>query len=77
MYGVNVIETKYYEYLGVKIDKRYRTLGNFGNFILPKIRTEVGRKTLALQRTSIYNQLLKEKQSLLILKTKCNDFNFD
>ena len=49
------------------------------DIVLPKIRTETGRKTFAYQGAIIFNKLSNElntEKSLLRFRSSCEDFNF-
>ncbi|CAB4019252.1 Hypothetical predicted protein [Paramuricea clavata] len=60
-----------------KLNQGKNTRGNGMNLVLPKVRTESGKKTFAFQGTKLYNKLtreLKEERSLLLFKSKLKLF---
>ena len=64
----------------VKISHSKETRGNNKNLVLPRVRTEAGRKTFAFQGSAIFNRLpaeMKERKSLLQFKNMCDTFDFD
>ena len=60
-----------------KLNHGKNTRGNGLNLVLPKVKTESGKKTFAFQGTTLYNKLtreLKEERSLLLFKSKLKLF---
>ena len=56
------------------------TRGNENSLLLPRVKSEAGRKTFAFQGAKIFNKVpnrLKRETSKLKLKSYCNGFNFD
>ena len=56
------------------------TRGNKRDLILPKVKTECGRKSFGFQGALVFDKLpddLKTEQSLLIFKYKSNDVSLD
>ena len=63
-----------------RLDHQKDTRGNKSNLVVPRIRTETTRKAISYQSVKIYNRLppeLKNENSIVKFKKKCNDFNFD
>jgi hypothetical protein len=57
-----------------KIKHHQNTRGNGLNLVIPRAKTESGKKSFAYQGALLYNELLKEEQ-LVLLKArlrKCN-----
>ena len=53
---------------------------NTKNIVLPKVKTETGKKVFAFQRANIFNKLtddMKTETSILRFKTFCKNVNFD
>ena len=53
------------------------TRGNGLNLVLPKVKTQSGKKTFAFQGVKLYNNLireLKEERSMLLFKSKLKLF---
>ena len=66
-----------------KILHHKETRGNNKNLLLPKVRTEAGRKSFLFQGSKLYNKLpdaLKQEQSIINFKRQCDqldcEFNF-
>ncbi len=60
-----------------KLNHGKNTRGNGLKLVLPKVKTESGKKAFAFQGTKLYNKLtreLKEERSLLLFKSKLNLF---
>ena len=56
------------------------TRGNEHNLMLPRVKSEAGRKTFAFQGVKIFNKVpnkLKSETSILNFKSYCKDINFD
>ena len=56
------------------------TRGNEHSLLLPRVKSEAGRKTFAFQGVKIFNKVpnkLKSETSVLKFKSNCKDFNFD
>ena len=69
----------YYNYF-IKVNHDHSTLANKKDVILPKVRSESGRKTFSFQGAMIFNKMtdeMKSQASMLRFKTLCNNFNFD
>ena len=63
-----------------RINHSQRTRANTKNIILPKVKTETGKKAFSFQGVKIFNQLteeMKTETSILRFKTFCKNFNFD
>ena len=77
---LNGLAPKAFEDYFKKVSHGKCTRANNTNIVLPKIRTETGRKTFAYQGAIIFNKLpneLKTEKSLLRFRSSCKDFNFD
>jgi len=56
------------------------TRGNDHSLLLPKVKSEVGRKTFGFLGAKIFNKLpnnMKTKSSIVTFKTACKYFKFD
>ena len=56
------------------------TRGNDHSLLLPKVKSEAGRKTFGFLGAKIFNRLpnnMKTESSIVKFKTACKDFNFD
>ena len=56
------------------------TRGNEQSLLLPRVKSEAGRKTFAFKGVKIFNEVpssLKSETSMLKFKSYCKDFNFD
>ena len=63
-----------------RINHSQRTRANTKNIVLPKVKTETGKKAFSFQGAKIFNQLteeMKTETSILRFKTLCKSFNFD
>ena len=63
-----------------RINHSQRTRANTKNIVLPKVKTETGKKAFSFQGAKIFNQLteeMKTETSILRFKTFCKNFNFD
>ena len=63
-----------------RLDHGKDTRGNKSNLVVPPIRTETARKALSYQGVKIYNRLppeLKNENSVVRFKKRCNDFDFN
>jgi len=63
-----------------RINHSQRTRANTKNIVLPKVKTETGKKAFSFQGANIFNQLteeMKTETSILRFKTLCKSFNFD
>ena len=77
---LNGLAPKAFEDYFKKVSHGKCTRANNMNIVLPKIKTETGRKTFAYQGAIIFNKLsneLKTEKSLLRFRSSCKDFNFD
>ena len=64
----------------VSFECRFANIEESKNIVLPKVKTETGKKAFSFQGAKIFNQLTEEmKTETLILrfKTLCKSFNFD
>ena len=56
------------------------TRANTKNIILPKVKSETGKKAFSFQGAKVFNKLtdeMKTETSILRFKTFCKNFNFD
>ena len=56
------------------------TRGNNKNLLLPKVRTEAGRKLFQFQGSKLYNKLpdaLKKEQSIMNFKRQCDQLEIE
>ena len=63
-----------------KIQHQKETRGNNINLLLPKVRTEAGRKSFLFQGSKIYNKLpdaLKGEKSVMAFKRQCDQIDCD
>ena len=63
-----------------ELDHCKGTRGNDHSLLLPKVRSEAGRKIFGFLGTKIFNKLpsnMKVELSIVKFKTACKDFNFD
>ena len=61
-----------------KILHQKETRGNNTNLLLPKVRTEAGRKSFLFQGSKLYNKLptaLKQEQSVMNFKRQCDQLD--
>ena len=61
-----------------KILHQKETRGNNTNLLLPKVRTETGRKSFLFQGSKLYNKLptaLKQEQSVMNFKRQCDQLD--
>ena len=63
-----------------RLDHQKDTRGNKSNLVVPRIKTETARKAFSYQGVKIYNRLpaeLRNENSIVRFKKKCNDFDFN
>ena len=63
-----------------KILHHKETRGNNKNLLLPKARTEAGRKSFLFQGSKLYNKLpdaLKQEQSIMNFKRQCDQLDIE
>ena len=63
-----------------RVNHCQRTRANTKNIVLPRVKSETGKKTFSYQGAKIFNQLteeMKTETSILRFKTFCKNFNFD
>ena len=78
--SLNGVSSHAFQNYFTRINHSQRTRANTKNIVLPKVKTETGKKAFSFQGAKIFNQLTEEmKTETLILrfKTFCKSFNFD
>ena len=63
-----------------RVNHSQRTRANTKNVVVPKVRSETGKKAFSFQGAKIFNKLtdeMKSETSILRFKTFCKHFNFD
>ncbi len=76
----NGLSPRLFEGYFKKIQHHKETRGNNINLVLPKVRTEAGRKSFLFQGSMIFNKLpnaLKGEQSIVNFKRQCNQLDCD
>ena len=71
---------KYQSGLALQLIDHKETRGNSKNLLLPKVRTEAGRKSFLFQGSNLYNKLpdaLTHEQSIMNLKGQCDQLNIE
>ena len=69
----------FYKYF-MRVNHNHCTHANTKNVVLPKARSESGRKAFSYQGAIIFNKMtdeMKSQTSILRFKTLCRNFNFD
>ena len=69
-----------FQHYFTRVNHSQRTHANTKNIVLPRVKSETGKKTFSIQGAKIFNQLTEEmKTETLILRfqTFCKNFNFD
>ena len=64
----------------MRVNYSQRTRANTKNIVLPKVKSEIGKKAFSFQGAKIFNQLteeMKTETSILRFKTFCKNFYFD
>ena len=77
---LNGVAPKAFENYFTRHNHKVNTRKNNRSVIIPKVRTETGRKTFSFQRAKIFNSLpnsLQTKKSFLRFKATSKDANLD
>ena len=76
----NGIEPKAFENYFTRNSHKMNTRNNNNSVLIPKVRTETGRKTFSFQGAKVFNNLpnnLQTETSLLRFKASSKDTNLD
>ena len=75
-----IAPTAFEGYFKRNCSKGMNTRGNNKSVVMPKVKSENGKKTFMFQGAKVFNMIpndMHDSQSLLSFKSRCNDIDFD